>query len=314
MLSAMRSGALDHFPPIVISQGKKNLWNRLERKSLANRPEERVRLRYIDYLTLQCNWPSTRISVESAISVQNQDSILRADLICYDKQLVPSILIECKAESVPLNLKTAEQVAMYNRTVEARTLCITNGVEDLWFELKEQKIIPLSRSPLDHSSDPETIRSERNYWHHRAFVGKKPVAQPVDRSKDILCAFWSKKLPWETRFLNIHQSLPEVHFNHYYRLADIRDRVRIAMSFTAGIDDNTYLTAIYNEDGTNKALMIANLNELSNNHKMNSTIITGNHKIRFDLRKIVPLNFYEHNQNIIENLPDFLETMFLQKL
>lgn len=310
----MKSGASYHFPPVVYQEGKKVLWNRLERKPLANRPEERVRLRYIDYLTLQCGWPSTRISAESSVTIQNRDSILRADLICYDKELVPSILIECKAESVPLNQKAAEQIALYNRSVNAGTLCITNGVDDLWFELKNQEPVLLSKSPFGQPVELQTIQYNRDYWSQRGFAGKKPVVQPSDRITSILQIFWSDELPWKTRYLNIHQNTPEVQFNHYYRTAETSDRVRIAMSFNAGLDGNTYLTAIFNEDGTNRGLLIANLNLLGLKQDLNSTIITGNREIPFDLRKVIPLNMEENNQNIIENLPGFLETMFLKKL
>jgi hypothetical protein len=310
----MKSGASYHFPPVVYREGKKVLWNRLERKPLANRPEERVRLRYIDYLTLQCGWPSTRISVESAVTVRNRDSILRADLICHDKQLLPSILIECKAESVPLNQKVAEQIALYNRSVSARILCITNGVEDLWFELKSREPVPLSESPLGRTTELQTIQQNREYWSKRGFAGKKTLVQPSEGITSVLQTFWSDELPWKTRYLNIHQDTPEVKFNHYYRTAETSDRVRIAMSFNAGLDGNTYLTAIFNEDGTNRGLLITNLNLLALKHDLNSTIITGNREIPFDLRKVIPLNMEENNRNIIENLPGFLETMFLKKL
>jgi hypothetical protein len=252
--------------------------------------------------------------VESDVSLRNRDSILRADLICHDKKLVPSILIECKAESVPLNQKAAEQIASYNRSVNAGILCITNGVEDLWFELKNREPVPLSESPLGRTAELQTIQQNREYWWQRGFAGKKPVVQPSDRISAVLQSFWSDEMPWKNRYLNIHQDTPEVQFNHYYRTAETSDGVRIAMSFNAGFDGNTYLTAIFNEDGTNRGLLIANLNLMSLKHDLNSTIITGNREIPFDLRKVIPLNLEEKNRNIIENLPGFLETMFLKKL
>ncbi len=306
----MKSGAIHHFPPTVFRKGKKVLWNRIERKPLANRPEERVRLRYIDYLTLECGWPATRIAAESAITVQNRDSRLRADLICYDKQLNPSILVECKAESITLNHKAADQIALYNHSIQADTICITNGVVDLWYGQNNGQLSGLKKLPLDHVTTPDKLRRQGDYWQKRGFAGSKPVTVSDGWETEMLCRFWSDELPWNSRYLEIRHEMPELSFENYYRLANVGESLRIAMSFSAGSDGNTYFTAICNEAGSNRALLITNLNRAAANDKQNSTIMAGSGSYEVDIRQEIPFDYQEIHTGVIEKLPDFLEPLF----
>ncbi|MEX1063468.1 MAG: type I restriction enzyme HsdR N-terminal domain-containing protein, partial [Balneolaceae bacterium] len=169
----MKSGAAHHFPPLVFRNGKKILWNRIEKKPLANRPEERVRLRFIDYLTLECGWPSSRIGSEQTIAGRDGTPRLRADLICFDRSFKPSLLIECKAESIPLNQKTAEQIALYNRHVHAPHLCITNGINDFWFETGNRGVRTLARPPLETGAAKPAAGLD--YWVARGFAGRNAL-------------------------------------------------------------------------------------------------------------------------------------------
>ncbi len=107
----MPSVAESRYPQIVWREGEKRLWNPIHRKALKNLPEERVRLRTIEYL-LDVGWSKHRISTEEAIG-QIGDTSMRTDIICYTQQFVPKILVECKAEHIPISAKTAEQVARY---------------------------------------------------------------------------------------------------------------------------------------------------------------------------------------------------------
>lgn len=310
----MKSGAIHHFPPTVFRQGKKVLWNRIERKPLANRPEERVRLRYIDYLTLECGWPASRIAAESAIAVHNRESSLRADLICYDRQLTPSMLVECKAESITLNHKSADQIALYNHSVQADAICITNGVVDLWYGQKNRQISSLEESPLEHVTTPEKLRREDNYWQQRGFAGSKPVTTAGNWEVEILCRFWSDELPWDTHYLDIRHEMPGFSFENYYRLANVGEQLRIAMSFSAGSDGDTYFTAICNEAGSNRALLISNLNRAAAKNRKNSTIMNASGSYEIDIREKIPFDFNRISTGMIENLSGFLEALFLRWL
>jgi hypothetical protein len=310
----MKSGALNHFPPVVYREGKRVLWNLIERKPHVNRPEERIRLKYIDYLTLECGWPLSRIASESAISVYNRESQLRADLICYDKYLKPAILIECKSESVSLSNRTADQTALYNHAVHADLICITNGIEDLWFKKIEDTIDVLKTQPIDKVRTLKSIRDNPGYWQTRGFLGAKLSEQFQSDITRLLNEFWSPELNWKNRFLRIQHSVPEFTFEHYYRLIDIDEHTRMALSFIGGLDGYTYFVAIYNIDGNNRALLISSLYKILTGSRQNSELITSSGSRDFDLRKIIPFRFPHFNQEHIANIPGFLNAFFVKSI
>jgi hypothetical protein len=310
----MKSGALNHFPFVVYQDGKRVLWNPIERKPLANRPEERVRLRYIDYLTLECGWPSTRIAAESAVSIQNRESHLRADLICYDKKMKPSILIECKSESVSITNKTADQTARYNHSIQADLMCITNGIEDYWFKKDQNSFKTLNKPPLIQSQTIDSIRKEPDYWQKRGFLGNKIDDKTLSYLAGLLKLFWSDDLGWQNRFLHIQHEIPEFSFQQYYRLINLDSANRIAMSFIAGSDKNTYFIAILNRDGNNRALLISNLNQTLSSKHDNSQLITSTGKRFFDLRKIIPFRFPHFKAEHLANIPGFLNSFFMKSI
>src|SRR5690625_7813436 len=96
----MKSGAVTHFPQVVTRRGRKSLWNPVFRKPLVNRPEERVRLRIIDYLTYACGWLLSRISVALSLGLSHQAGQQRADILCYRREFQPRILIVSDVEAV----------------------------------------------------------------------------------------------------------------------------------------------------------------------------------------------------------------------
>src|SRR5699024_8192305 len=107
----MPSIARNQFPIIRWKDGEKCLWNPIHRKVLKNRPEERVRLRVIEFL-LEAGWSRYRITTEEALKGDAKGE-MRTDVICYNQEFEPKILIECKAESISISKEAAEQIARY---------------------------------------------------------------------------------------------------------------------------------------------------------------------------------------------------------
>ena len=68
----------------------------------------------------------SRIAVETAITVG--DARKRCDAVVYDAALAPLMIIECKAETVPLTQKTLDQAITYNRKLNVPYLLLYNGV------------------------------------------------------------------------------------------------------------------------------------------------------------------------------------------
>src|SRR5690625_7573293 len=111
-------------------------------------------------------WHMSRICVETPVKSADPESVLRADLVLYDQEFRPEILIECKAESIALTEATAEQAARYNRELGAKKIILTNGYQHQMFELDQEGAKPTS------SVFPfrETGHSSRtaDYWQRRS--------------------------------------------------------------------------------------------------------------------------------------------------
>ena len=53
----------------------------------------------------------------------------RYDIIVYDQDIEPYLLVECKSHKEPINQSVIDQVARYNITLNAPYLLVTNGVQ-----------------------------------------------------------------------------------------------------------------------------------------------------------------------------------------
>jgi len=98
----------------------------VRRKYVGLTPEEYVRQLMIRYLTDSCGYSINRIQVEREIIVNSKS--LRFDLAILDYKLQPYILIECKRHTEQISNRTFDQVSLYNQSLQADYLVITNGI------------------------------------------------------------------------------------------------------------------------------------------------------------------------------------------
>jgi len=110
----VHSRSLTHYPINVYRDGEKRLRNPINKAHFKNLPEERVRLKTIEFLRHELNWSLTKISAETAVDLDHKDHKSRADIICYDDDFKPKLLIECKAEQISLDDAVALQISRYN--------------------------------------------------------------------------------------------------------------------------------------------------------------------------------------------------------
>lgn len=88
-------------------------------------PEEWTRQQLLHRMVEQFGYPASRIAVEQAITVGEANK--RCDAVVYDASLLPLMIIECKAETVPLTQKTLDQAITYNRKLNVPYLILHNG-------------------------------------------------------------------------------------------------------------------------------------------------------------------------------------------
>ena len=93
-------------------------------------PEEWVRQQLLHHMVEQLDYPSSLIAVEAAITVGEAKK--RCDAVVYDHAMQPLVLVEFKAETVPLTQKTLDQAITYNRKLNVPFLLLYNGVQTIF--------------------------------------------------------------------------------------------------------------------------------------------------------------------------------------
>jgi hypothetical protein len=106
--------------------------------------EEWVRQNFVHYLISQLKYPSTVIAIEKEISLN--DLKKRFDILVYDKEHKPWMLIECKEPKVNLSEEVLQQVLRYNISVPVEYIVITNGNATVGWK-KENDLKLLSELP-----------------------------------------------------------------------------------------------------------------------------------------------------------------------
>lgn len=108
-------------------------------------PEEWVRQHFLYYLTHTLQYPRGACGVEVPVLVNRR--MLRADVVVYSRLRRPFLLVECKAEQVPLRREVVEQVAQYNMVFNAPYFAVTNGHEHLIFACQGDTTASLEAYP-----------------------------------------------------------------------------------------------------------------------------------------------------------------------
>ncbi|MGZ5253136.1 MAG: type I restriction enzyme HsdR N-terminal domain-containing protein [Flavitalea sp.] len=102
------------------------IFDELRKTWLVLTPEEWVRQNFVRYLTKIKQYPATLIAIEKQLKLG--ELIKRFDLLIYDSNHQPWMMVEFKAMEVRLDQKVLEQILRYNMSVPVKYLIITNGV------------------------------------------------------------------------------------------------------------------------------------------------------------------------------------------
>ena len=107
-------------------ENKKYIFEPIRKKWLLCTPEEWVRVNCINYIIHTKGHPAPLISVEHQIDLYGLKK--RFDLLVYNNNLSPFILIECKSPFVKIDQKAFDQIIQYNLKLNCTYLMITNGL------------------------------------------------------------------------------------------------------------------------------------------------------------------------------------------
>ncbi|GAC1483895.1 MAG: type I restriction enzyme HsdR N-terminal domain-containing protein [Flavisolibacter sp.] len=108
--------------------------------------EEWVRQNFVSFLTGVLHYPLALIAIEKEIKLNDMKK--RFDILIYDKNHLPWMMVECKAPAVKLTGKTLQQLLRYNISVPVDFLIITNGKITMGWQKEATVLKALKKMPI----------------------------------------------------------------------------------------------------------------------------------------------------------------------
>lgn len=116
-------------PTLQEKEGKMMIFDTLRKKYLILTPEEWVRQHWISFLIKNLNYPKGLLALEKGLTYNQLQK--RTDLVVWDKEGNPYLLIECKAPQIKLTQRTLEQACLYQKKLQTKFLILTNGIQHI---------------------------------------------------------------------------------------------------------------------------------------------------------------------------------------
>lgn len=253
----MHGIASNHYPIFVFQEKEKRLFNPINKKSYVIRPEELVRLQWIEAILYDLNWNKTRIACEQSVLTAYQTQKLRADILLFNSDFTPSVLIECKANEIPLSDITALQAGLYNTEIKAPFIVLSNGITDRIFEKKEPTWSELNQLPFPISTQNELF-NDVDYWINRGFLGKLIDRQAIKPFISVLNSWFRQNKSQVARYRSFSNQIDSISLNHYYAKLplQVHHLFGSVLSQTSG---KTYFILIQQEQKSIKAIGILDL-------------------------------------------------------
>ena len=141
-----------NLPPFeykITKSGTNNLiFDIIRRKHVVLTPEEWVRQHVVHYLINTLAYPKSLLSVERGADYNKLQK--RSDLCVYNTAGKPHLLVECKATHIPITQEVIKQVSIYNQTLQAPYLVITNGLQHFCWQVdfETRQFLPLQEIPV----------------------------------------------------------------------------------------------------------------------------------------------------------------------
>ena len=120
-------------------KGAFQIFDIIRKKFVDITPEEWVRQHIIHYLILHKKVPPSMISVEKQLLLNKTKR--RTDVVVFNSNLKPVLIIECKAPQIKIDQLTINQALRYNIELQVPSVFLSNGVQHVFIKLAEELII-----------------------------------------------------------------------------------------------------------------------------------------------------------------------------
>ena len=132
-------------PKIKEDAGKELIFDEFRKRWISLTPEEWVRQNFLQYLTQTKKYPASLIAIEKEIKLGELKK--RFDILVYDAETKPWMIVECKEMNVALDKTVLEQGLRYNIALNVPYLVITNGMYCMAFNLKDNEVLEIDSLP-----------------------------------------------------------------------------------------------------------------------------------------------------------------------
>ncbi|PQB07177.1 restriction endonuclease subunit R [Polaribacter filamentus] len=114
-------------------ENKTLIFDKLRKKYMVLTPEEWVRQHFVHFLIDKKNYPTSLIALEKQLTINNRKK--RTDILVFNTEGTPEIIVECKAPSIKITQDTFDQIARYNLKLKANFLIVTNGLDHFYCKM-----------------------------------------------------------------------------------------------------------------------------------------------------------------------------------
>lgn len=132
----------------ITEDNKTKVFDPIRKIFCALTPEEEVRQKMLYYLVEVKKYPAGLIAVEYSIKVNALPK--RCDIVVFNKDAKPKMIVECKAESVAITQKVLDQAIRYYSGLNAEYLVLTNGTTMFCYhiDVQNKKLETLNELPV----------------------------------------------------------------------------------------------------------------------------------------------------------------------
>jgi len=135
--------------PLILEKIGEQYWvqDMIRKKWILLTPEEWVRQHMVHLLITHFGYTKNLIRLEGGHIYHRLKK--RSDIVAYNREGSPFLLVECKSTEIPLNQQVLDQASRYNWDLKAPYICLTNGLKTLCFsvDLEQQRITPMTQVP-----------------------------------------------------------------------------------------------------------------------------------------------------------------------
>jgi hypothetical protein len=200
------------------------------------------------------------------------------------------------------------QAARYNSLLNAPYIILTNGLDDLIFEVVNGKA-----SPTDYPFNvfQEPAARGLDYWQKRGCCSE--VIQPLlkKRMERLQSVFWTEDGSTRIHYLSFNESFLPVPMDHYYRIFLAGEDKKLAVTLVGYGSSANYITAVLNSKGVNRGVCVINLDELAAGRKGSIQLFLQNREILVESAELKELilngEFSNFNKTLVNILLSFFD-------